>query len=383
MIDDDRTEARVRAAFHVERLRAEADLQFAPLLPRPRSRPRLFVRLAAVAVVTVIVVAAAGLILDLRIQTATAPSGAPSPTVSQVPSPTSFQATPVPTPDMTGRYSDGIPMTWQGQPVLRWADALARSGTANDATPFYVGVWLNIDMGPRSCPAEFGNPSAPNSWIRVGGCPDNRISGDEGGPTDDLNGVATFQFAVGHFETGPAILRVHVHDPRASDCGPRQAICDRMIVMEQAVWAGDSLTQPRPFSVADVIATSAAVEPGTSLSLLPDNGPHYDPPLAGAIALSSGGIQPADLHVQGAYIMTSADAIHRALPDVQPGAAGALLPSAFRLSESGSGPGYSFSVTEHWLVVDNVAFAVLLEPEPSAADKAWLASLETALRATH
>jgi hypothetical protein len=279
------------------------------------------------------------------------------------------------------RYTDGIPSVWQGEPVLRWNDALARGGSAKDDTPFYVGVWLNIDNGPRSCPAEFGNPSAPNSWIRLGGCTDNPISADEGGPAPDLNGVATFQFAVGDFETGPAILRVHVHDPRASDCGPQQDVCDRMIVVEQAVWAGGSQTDARPFSAGDVIAAGAAVEPKTSLSLLPADGPNYDPPLAGAIALSAGGIQPADMQIVAAYIMTSADAIHRALPDVQPGAAGALLPSAYRLAESGSGPGYSYSVTEHWLVVDNVAFAVLLEPEATPADEAWLVSLEAALKA--
>jgi hypothetical protein len=156
-----------------------------------------------------------------------------------------------------------------------------------------------------------------------------------------------------------------------------------MIVVEEAVWAGDSLTDARPFSVADVMAAGAAVEPETSLSLLPDNGPSYDPPLPGATALSAGDILPTDMQIHAAYIMTSADAIHRALPDVQPGAAGALLPSAYRLAESGSGPGYSFSVAEHWLVVDNVAFAVLLEPEPSAADEAWLGSLEATLKATH
>jgi hypothetical protein len=376
MIDgDDRTEARVRAAFHVERLRAEADLQFAPLLPRPRSRPRLFARLAAVAVVTVIAVAAAGLIHDLRIQTATAPSGAPSPTVSQVPIPTSFQATPVPTPDMTGRYSDGIPRTLDGQPVLRWSDALAKRATATDDTSFLTGVWLNIGFGLRSCPnMQAPDPGSGDAWYWIGGCADDRIMADAGGAPTDLNGVATFRFYTGKLQTGPAILRVHLHDSRATQCGTVRTVCGDMIVVEDVLWTGDVYTDPRPFTVADAIAAARSVSPANSLSPLSNTNWGYDAPLPGAIALTCGAIVTNDQTVRGADVFSSAEAMHRALPEVQEGAAGALLDSAKNLYGSNG-------LWGRWLVVDNVAFSVNVNIEPSGSDRAWLVSLEAGLRA--
>jgi hypothetical protein len=71
-----------------------------------------------------------------------------------------------------------------------------------------------------------------------------------------------------------------------------------------------------------------------------------------------------------------------ALPDVQPGVVGTLTSSASRGSETGSGPGYSFSIDQRWLLVDNVAFSVRTASPPTTADEAWLACLEAALKAT-
>jgi hypothetical protein len=79
--------------------------------------------------------------------------------------------------------------------------------------------------------------------------------------------------------------------------------------------------------------------------------------------------------------MPSDAAMRRALPDVHPGAAGAILPAANKYTSSGSGPGYSYTVDERWLVVDNVAFSVRTASPPTADDAAWLASIEAALRA--
>jgi hypothetical protein len=79
--------------------------------------------------------------------------------------------------------------------------------------------------------------------------------------------------------------------------------------------------------------------------------------------------------------MPSVDAMQRALPSVQPGASGALLPTAYRMGTGGSGPGSSYSLVYRWLVVDNVALSVITLPDASAAERAWLASLQAALEA--
>jgi hypothetical protein len=256
--------------------------------------------------------------------------------------------------------------------------------TVKDDTPFLVGVWLNVDMGFNfGCPNEPVDPSAPNSWAlnTCYGWPYG-ISADAGGPYE-LGNEVTFHFLQGDVSTGPAILRVHVHDPRATLCGNQKAVCDSMIVVESAVWTGDSYTDPKPFTVADAIAAAGAVSPDTLLTLLDasNRGEDGDVILPGAIALTCGAVANSEMTVRGVYLMPSSEAMARALPDVQPGVAGTWLPAAYRLFEGGSGPGYSFAVDDRWLVVDNVAFSVEVMPVPSAADKAWLASLVAALEA--
>jgi hypothetical protein len=371
--NDDLTEARVRAAFAAEFRRAETDIELSPVRvgPRPEDRRpggpelrrfhrlRTAVRIAAIAAAIVLAVGLGFIVAGPRNAAnpeAASPSAATPEAITQIP-----------------RYSDGIPTVWLGQPVLRWNDALARRRTATDATPFLVGVWLNIDTGPESCPAQFANPSAPNSWIRIGGCLDNPISADAGGTADDLNGVATFQFAVGDIETGPAILRVHVHDARSSDCGPQQDICDRMIVVEQAVWAGDAGTAPHPLSVAQVIAATGEVSPTSDL-----RGP--SPDVWGCGADVTDGLllcPPSQSSVQftspiaGAAVLPSSDAVARALPSVTPGVGGALQSSAVVFTEGG------------WayrrLIVDNVVILVI--SGQSDSDREFLNQLVAALKA--
>jgi hypothetical protein len=367
MIDrDGRLEDRVRAAFGVEERRAESDLLLDPLQPRPRSRHlRGPATLATVALVAVIAVATAGVI-----QVAQLKSGS--------------SATPTVSPP-SDRYSDGIPKEWQGQPVLRWADALARRATATDDAPFLIGVWLEVPTGPRMCPMDPGpDPSAPNSWIPRGGCIFNEIVGEAGDATTDESQMATFRYFAGTRATGPAILSVHVRDPRASECGFQQSICESMIVVEKVLWAGDSFTDPAPYSVADAMEAAYSAVPGTSLQLADLSQGSYDVVLPGAIALSPvTHALPADMQIAGAYLMPSAEAMHRALPDVEPGASGAVLPGARSGGESGGGPGYTFSVDHRWLVVGNVAFSVNMSPQITTDDEAWLARLEAALKATH
>jgi hypothetical protein len=280
------------------------------------------------------------------------------------------------------RYEDGIPRTFDGQPVLRWSDALALRLTAKDDTPFLVAAWLDVITGPMFCPNMPVDPSAPDSWASDV-CTGETVSAEAGGPYS-IGQEASFRFIQSYPSTGPAILRVHVHDPRAVQCGTQRAICDAMLVVESVVWSGDSYTAPEPLTVADVIAAASSVQPSTSLVIAGPMSPYYDERLPGALRLTPSNpaqTPPSDMQIAGAYLMPSVEAMQRALPSVQPGAAGALLPTAYRIGTAGSGPGYSYSLVYRWLVVDNVALSVEMLPDASAADRAWLGNLEAALKA--
>jgi hypothetical protein len=356
---DDRTEARVRAAFAAELNRAESDLELSPLRVGQRSdsrspadgltphgRHRALRAGALIATAVLIASVAVGAALLAGTLRNTANPVAPSPSA----------ATPSATSSIP-RYSDGIPEVWQGQPVLRWVGALARRTTAKDDTPFLVGVWLNMPTGAFHCPMDPGpDPSAPDSWISRGGCQFNYVSADAGGQPSTQNGVATFRFYNGQLATGPAIMRVHLHDPRAAQCGSQEPICDDMIVVDDILWKGDAATAPHPLSVAQVIAgtreaspTSGLVGPSPSvwgcgadvvdgLLLCPplDSGAPYTSPIAGAA------------------VLPSSDAVARALPGANTGVEGALDPSAVERSEGGSFGSWDY----RRLVVDNVVLVV-------------------------
>lgn len=386
---DDRTESRIRAAFNEERRRAEADLQLEPLTPRAR-RPRLAARLAAAAIVVVVAVATAGVIGSLPGRTSSGPNEAP--TASSTPTPGSSAklnpteaptATPLPRPtvDMTRRYPDGIPSTFDGQPVIRWDAALARRDTATDATTFLTGAWLNIPVGAFNCPAAHADPSAPSTtWLENLGCDFRYVSTDAGSPASAQFGVTTFLFYKGQLTTGPAIMRIHIHDPRASQCGYQKAICDRMIVVDDIVWSGDAATDPHPLSVADVMAATTQVSETSGLRA-------PGPSVWGCGANATDGLimcpqmEPGVQYtspIAGAVLLPSAEALARALPMLEPGVVGALMPGAVSRSEGGSFGSWDY----RQLVVDNVMIEVRTSVgRPSDSDRAFLTQLYNALKA--
>lgn len=348
MIDDRvRAEARIRAAFADEESRAEADLRFDPLIRHPRQRiPRLLGAVGACALVAVVAVSGTLLVSHLRMSAAS-PSPSPS------------------------RYPDGIPLTWQGQPVLRWGDAMARRATATDDTPFLVGAWVEILDG-WNCPAQGTDPFDPRE------CGFKSISADAGGPGNEPDTIS-FHFFQGTLVRGPAILRVHLHDPRSNQCLGEEAICQSEIVIEKALWTGDSYTLPQPFGVADVIAAAKTLDPAAPLRVT--STPTTDIDFAGAAKLSPP-TKAGYGQIVTAFVAPSAAAARRRLPAVEPGVSGALAKSALESWGSQGGPGYSYTLDYRWLVVENVAFMVETARPPSDSDVAWLKRLEAALRAT-
>jgi hypothetical protein len=375
-------ENRVRSAFVSELTRATADVRDG-VLPRPeplgdsdlrrppRRRLRLAVQLAAV-------VAVAAAVIGLFTVTRGAVNSGPA-------------ATPAPTPTSGStitRYGDGIPREWQGQPVLRWADGVARAKAMTHDTPFLVGVWIyTYPPGTiLNCPkGDQPDPKWPQSWIDFTHCPFYSIRPDQGADLVNGSNVATFHFAAGldRLMPGPAILRVHVHDPRASLCGDQQAVCDSMIVVESAVWTGDEVTAPKPLNLADVQAAVAMVDQHPDQILLPDRSLPSDDVLGLSGArdeYSFPNTGPYAMQLMGVSVMQSADEARNALPHSRPGSDGVLEPSADWSLETFSGDGWSESYSVRWLIVENVAIRLRLMPVPSDADKTFVRQLETALR---
>ena len=346
--DLDPTERHVRRAFAAELRQAATDLEVTPMrVPEylAQRRPSLRARATVVAFAAVAVVAALGVGAFLNHVRTPAVAG---PTADQQTGSTD-----------DARYSDGIPMFWDGQPVLRWTDALAQRRTATDKTPFLTGVWLNIE-GVHSCPAP--------------GCDPAIIGGDAGATPTPESGVYEFPGGL-TLSPGAAILRVHTRAPLSSECDSAQQTCLRILVVDSVLWAGDFLTAPRPFSVDQVIAatpgatlTSGRVACGLpvtdSIPLIPKDF-LSDPPM------------PEDMQIECAAVLPSTEAMGRALPDVAPGVAGSLKAGTGVMVGSGQG-----TLAERWLVVENVAFTVYTLAEPSDADKAWLNSIVTALESS-
>lgn len=280
-----------------------------------------------------------------------------------------------------GRYPDGLPRTLGGQPVLRGPDAVARARTMGTDAPFLVGVWLDVYTGPRSCPIDMAT-SPPGSWLH--GCGTGVVPSDEAGSGASVLGAGglTFRFASG-LSSGPAVLRVHVHDQRAAECGSDAAACDRMIVADTAVWAGDALTAPGPRTVAEVRSAIHQTDPSISLKLLGDGDMRTEAGLADAETLSPDPVGEADRQLAGVYIFPSVAALRRALSDVTAGVKGSLMPAAWHWSSNGTSEGgKSYSLTARWLVIENVALSVETLAVPSPADGAYLQRLADALQAS-
>jgi hypothetical protein len=209
------------------------------------------------------------------------------------------------------------------------------------------------------------------------------VSDEAGSGSSALqDGNMAYQFATG-LATGPAVLQVHVDDPRVSPCPSATVACDRLIVVDKAIWTGDSFTDPRPLTVAAVVAAIHRLDPTISLTRIGDGDMRTEPGLTDAQGLTPNSTLPAPDELAGVYVMPSVAAMRRALPGIVPGAAGAEQPSAKVYTESGTAEGgAAYAVTGRWLVVENVAFLVHTSDVRQAADQAFLERLVAATGVT-
>ena len=274
---------------------------------------------------------------------------------------------------ITDRYSDGLPRTIDGAPVLRGAAALAHARAATDDTPFLIAGWVTWLPGARYC-TLFDDGS---TWLRDCGRP--ALSDLAGAQDPPLTDAITFRFVLDQVSTGPIVARVRVHDPRSNTCGSATAQCDRMMVALGIVWAGDDATIPRPLSIDAVelalrgLHVSTAIVPrGSDLSF-----PCGDDLAAADVYYLAAPPRVWPL-VTTIEVEPSVDARQRAL-GVTAGAAGALSRAALLSTMFSRTPSGSWSEECRWLAISNVALVVRTHHGPTAADRAFLDRLAVAL----
>ncbi len=268
------------------------------------------------------------------------------------------------------RFADGLPQSIGGQQVLREAEVLAHVQAAESDAVFLIGAWLDVYTGPRSC--------------YINGCPSGIVASDEAGSGTSIltDGNTTYQFATG-LRSGPTVLEVHVDDPRVAACPSAVVACDRLIVVDKAVWTGDSFTDPTPLGIAEVGAAIRIAEPTIPFHPIGDGDVRTEQGLTDAQGLAPSSTLPAPGQLAGVYVMPSVAALRRALPGILPGTSGAEQSNALRYTESGRAEGgYTYAVEARWLIVQNVAFSVLTSGSTVSADEAFLDRLVGALGMT-
>lgn len=128
-----------------------------------------------------------------------------------------------------------LPSTYDGQPVVAVGPAAdARIAAATDDTPFYVSGWL-IGSDPRGCRDFNSGVSGGVGWAD---CAAIQLRETASGGATLLAHVPVanaFGYWVqpGYTRELPALLQVHVHDPRCT-----AADCERKVVFDRAIQVG-------------------------------------------------------------------------------------------------------------------------------------------------
>lgn len=289
---------------------------------------------------------------------------------------------PPPAGASTERAADGIPTAFDGQPVLRGMGALNRANATPDTTPFLVGGWLTVQHGAFYCAIEV--PALP-PWASSCGAP---ALSDTAGATDARfarritfrllrNGLAN---PIDGVFTGPVVLRVHVRDPRASECGHAADLCAAMMVVDEVLWTGDAATAPRPISATAALAAVESVVNGGRFAL---DG-------AGVVHTSCAAPLPAGQFYEGApspgdrptvasiEVLPTTVARERAAAQAE-GTSGTMTKAALVCQETMGSGSQRVTSQSRWLVVANVAVLVQLHTPMSSADPAFVDRLSRAL----
>ena len=248
------------------------------------------------------------------------------------------------------RYDDGIPRTWQGQPVLRGQAALDFAKASTDDTPFLVAFWAGgPDLTNCNAQPQFDDPCKGTSDI-----------GDEPGVRSDSLGPAIHMpqaLVMSKVTPGPMIVRVHTHDPQALTCSSDQlSSCKAVMVVDDTLWTGDQATEPYPTTLSQVVAAFGGV------SALPFPNNTYVGDLPGVAQVLFPG--PGSSFEGAAAVFPSPEALAVAFPDVAAHGESDSFPVNSILkgitgggSDPNRGPGI-FTFKIHWLARGNVLVGV-------------------------
>lgn len=168
----------------------------------------------------------------------------PIPDLEASPSPEPSQP-----PTVGGTYPGGIPRSLGGEPVLIGLDGQRRVAETTDATPFLVAGWYG-GHGGNICSGGIRFPRDPNP-LGYRGCPRFDVEGIPGRP------YYPPAITLPEVDT-PVVLRVHTHDPGAETCWDVEA-CRQVLVVDAAVWTGDSSTAAAPFGPREAISQLLSV----------------------------------------------------------------------------------------------------------------------------
>jgi hypothetical protein len=162
----------------------------------------------------------------------------------------------------SSRYADGIPDTFDGQPVHRLA-GLEKTTAQAAAASFLLGAWAGQDVA-FPCPVEIIGGPTPHPLLPA--CPWNPLW-DGPSAVGKFTGVVTQN----RLPRGPLILRVHADDARAETCPAiGRTMCREAIVVEAVIWFGDEVTATAPHTIQDVVEQLGfALNSGSPLPVQP------------------------------------------------------------------------------------------------------------------
>lgn len=201
-----------------------------------RSRRPVCMTLRTVAILGLLAVLASA--CGAPASSVTVPSVAPSAAGSPIPPTTGSPAASAPA-------SDGLPTTFQGEPVYRGDAIEAHVAADTSASPFYVGGWLS-EVQASCAPPPSGRPTSVLApWCPSGWYLSSTASGQASG-VPALYIVRTGPVTGGEGSvSGPVILRVHSHDPQAAACPTSiRILCEQAIVAEAVLWVGKPAASP-------------------------------------------------------------------------------------------------------------------------------------------
>ena len=254
-----------------------------------------------------------------------------------------------PTP---GRYDDGIPRTWQGQPVLRGQEALDFAKATTDDAPFLIAFWAGIEYS-HGCTAQ---PLGGNLDF---GCGFMDEVGDQPGVRSGQLGAA-LRIDTSMVAPGPVIARVHTHDHAFNGCtSDYVAACQAVMVGDAILWSGDQATSPNPASVKQVSAAFGFSGPTYQLNMIGDLPGVAQIPFPMSTEASHGEYEGV------AAVFPSAAALAAAFPDVVSAGETAAMPSDSSLKGQGTFGGsdpirgsgtYTFQL--YWFARGNVLVGV-------------------------